>query len=516
VTVEVPAWVGDAVFYQIFPDRFARSSRAQAPGPLEPWDAPPTVHGFKGGDLSGIAEQLDYLADLGITALLLTPVFSSAANHRYHTVDYLHVDPLLGGDEGLRELLDAAHLRGMRVVLDGVFNHSGRGFWPFLHILEAGAASPYLDWFHLSDEARRGLRALVAYPEPAVLEALNGGVESEGSAGARSEALLGYRAWWDLPALPKLNVANPHVRAFLFSVAEHWIRFGADGWRVDVAEEISDGTFWSEFRRRVKAVNPEAYIVGEIWRVRPAWVAGDRFDGLMNYPLAEAVIGFAAGRHLDLRVAAQHGELAKEVRHRDGPQLASRLAELLGAYHPDVNRAQLNLLGSHDTPRVRTMCGGDDAAVRLATMLVMTLPGAPSIYYGDEIGLEGEHDPDCRRAFPWDRSAWNQPFLAFVRRCTSLRAEHPALRGDGYRLLAAAGEALAYLRVEGDDVMVVALNAGEEPMDLPVEAVELAGRTLVSELATHDATSPAVTVAADGRASLSLHARSGVTLRGLP
>ena len=156
MSIDTPDWVRDAVFYQIFPDRFAASDLVVKPGPLEDWDAPPTTHGFKGGDLLGIVEHLPYLTDLGITALYLTPIFSSASNHRYHTYDYLAVDPLLGGDAALRTLLDAAHARGMRVVLDGVFNHTGRGFWPFHHVLEAGAASPYRSWFHLDDAALQG------------------------------------------------------------------------------------------------------------------------------------------------------------------------------------------------------------------------------------------------------------------------------------------------------------------------------------------------------------------------
>jgi neopullulanase len=164
VSADTPAWVRDAVFYQIFPDRFAASDRVVKPGVLEAWDAPPTVDGFKGGDLLGIAEHLGYLEDLGVNAIYLTPVFASASNHRYHTYDYLAVDPLLGGDAALRELLDVAHGRGMRIVLDGVFNHTGRGFWPFHHVLEAGAASPYKSWFHLDEAALEAGRPLLAYP----------------------------------------------------------------------------------------------------------------------------------------------------------------------------------------------------------------------------------------------------------------------------------------------------------------------------------------------------------------
>ena len=163
--IVTPEWVKDAVFYQIFPDRFARSGRPDMPGPLEPWDSAPTSHGFKGGDLYGIVDRLDYLADLGITAIYLNPIFSSASNHRYHTYDYLEVDPILGGDAALRELLDRAHARGIRVILDGVFNHASRGFWAFNHVLECGIGSPYVDWFHVDREALAAGRSLRAYPD---------------------------------------------------------------------------------------------------------------------------------------------------------------------------------------------------------------------------------------------------------------------------------------------------------------------------------------------------------------
>ena len=259
---DIPAWARAAVFYQVFPDRLARSDRVPAPGELEPWEAPPTWHGFKGGDLYGVVAHLDRLRSLGITALYLNPVFTSASNHRYHTDDYFHVDPLLGGDEALRELLDEAHARGMRVILDGVFNHSGRGFWPFHHVLENGAHSPYRDWFHLDPGVLAGQRRLTAFPSTDQQAAIDG-LRAQGMpSGEASRTVLGYEAWWDLPALPKLDLEEPHLRALILDVAEHWLRFGIDGWRLDVAEEIGID-FWREFRARVRAVKPDAYLVAE-------------------------------------------------------------------------------------------------------------------------------------------------------------------------------------------------------------------------------------------------------------
>lgn len=499
-----PDWVRDAVFYQVFPDRFRSSVRVGKPGAYELWDAPPTPHGFKGGDLLGVVERLDYLQDLGFNALYLNPVFASAANHRYHTYDYMAVDPLLGGTDALRELLDAAHSRGMRVILDGVFNHTGRGFWPFHHILEAGASSPYRGWFHLNDAMLARGERIRAYPDA---------WPGESRDRRRSLETLGYRAWWDLPALPKLNIANPEVRGYLLGVAEHWVRFGADGWRLDVPEEIHDGEFWAEFRSRVRAVDREAYLVGEVWRVAPEWVAGGPFDGLMNYPLMWAIVGFAAGRHLDLEVAAEQAHVRANLHPLDGPAFSRRVQEILAAYPPTAAAAHLNLVGSHDTPRLITLCRDDEAAVRLAILLLMTLPGAPCVYYGDEIGLSGHADPGCRAAFPWDESHWRGGIRDFVRQAVALRRSEPALRGDACRMLSAIASACALERTQAGKRMIVAVNAGDEPVQLPID---IDGNAVLDlALATGADVAHAGTGTSDGEpvVSLRLAPRSGAVWR---
>lgn len=511
-----PGWVRDGVFYQIFPDRFARSSRVAGTGPFEAWDAPPTGHGFKGGDLLGIVEHLDELAELGVTALYLTPVFSSASNHRYHTYDYLEVDPLLGGTPALRELVDALHIRGMRIVLDGVFNHTGRGFWPFHHVLETGLASPYVDWFHVDRERLASGRGLDAYPDRAAPCA-------DGPAGAEAPRVssvedLGYRAWWDMPALPKLNTDHPAVCEYLWSVAEHWLRFGIDGWRLDVPAEIDDEVFWQEFRRRCRAVNPDAYLVGEIWDVAPDWVRGDRFDALMNYPLLEAILGFVGGPSLDTALVASHHELSMHVRGSDATTFASAVLAQAAAYAPATVASQLNLLSSHDMPRLRTLVSGDLAAVRLAVLLQMTLPGAPCVYYGDEIGMEGGNDPDCRRSFPIGAAGRDEALRATFRDLISLRHGHPALRADGLRVVGAAGACVALLRggpadpTSAGETLVVIVNAGTEPASIALAIPELAGRRLVAlEVGGLPARLP-VTVAEDGGASTEIAAHSGIVL----
>ena len=515
-----PAWVRDAIAYQIFPDRFARSPRVHKPGPLEPWDAPATVHGFKGGDLLGVVEHLDHLERLGITAISLNPIFSSAANHRYHTYDYERVVPLLGGDDALRELVDAAHGRGMRVILDGVFNHASRGFWPFNHVMENGRSSPYVDWFHLNPEWLKEGRQLRAFDEHAHPAEIDSAWVREHAPGTASLETLGYRAWWDLPALPKLNTDNPEVREYLYGIAEHWIALGADGWRLDVAEEITTPGFWEEFRRRVRAVNPEAYILAEIWEQRPELLDGRTYDALMNYPFLYAVVGYAAGEHLDRRVVDQHGTLGRRTKMLDGEQLARQLEHLVAAYRRETTEAMLNLVDGHDTPRLRTMTGGDRAAVRLATLVQMTFPGAPCIYYGTEVGLEGEMDPACRGGFPWREDAWDADLLAYVRAASALRHATPVLRRGSFRIAGAAGPALAYLRHWTDEPMadrggpeavLVALNNAETPARLTVEVPELAGRTLRGA-GPATAGGGEISVEGGGAAVVELPARSGRVL----
>jgi cyclomaltodextrinase len=512
---ETPAWVRDAVFYQVFPDRFAQSDRVPKPGPLEPWDSPPTNYGFKGGDLLGIAERLDHIASLGATALYLTPVFQSASNHRYHTYDYLRVDPLLGGDAALRELLDRAHARGMRVVLDGVFNHTGRGFWPFHHVLETGAGSPYRGWFHFDEAGLREGRWVNPYPAGRMRTGLpddehRAGETDAGADAASARVRLGYEAWWGMPALPKLNTAEPAVREYLWGVAEHWLRFGIDGWRLDVPAEIDDPPFWAEFRRRCRAVNPEAYLVGEIWHVAPEWVAGDRFDALMNYPLAEAIIGFVGGRSLNEPLLRSHHEYGMVTR-LDGAAFGARLVHLLAAYAPETTAVQLNLLDSHDTPRVLSVLGNDREALELAVLLQATLPGAPCVYYGDEVGVTGGIDPDSRRSMPWDEGRWDHELLGSVRSAFALRHAEPALRSDEVALASAAGAALAFVRGEGGR-LGVAINAGDDAARLAIGVAGTGGASVLLAVGRGRSVPPVVAVV-DGVVVIEIAPRSGAVVR---
>jgi neopullulanase len=442
--ITTPDWVPDAVFYQIFPDRFAHSGRIGGLD-LEPWDSPPTRHGFKGGDLWGVLEKLDYLQELGANAIYFCPVFQSAANHRYHTHDYWRVDPVLGGNKALRALLDAAHARGMRVVLDGVFNHASRGFFQFNHILENGAASPYVDWFTIKGYP---LRAYSRKKPP------------------------NYACWWDKRELPEFNTDNPTARAFLLDVARHWIEFGVDGWRLDVPNEIDDDAFWRQFRRVVKEANPQAYIVGEIWGEGQRWLQGDQFDAVMNYVWSRAVLSFTLGRELPEEL--RPGQ--REIKPLNARQFAAEIERILTLHPREITCAQLNLLGSHDTARFLTLAQGETARLKLATLLQMTYPGAPCIYYGDEIGLQGGPDPNCRGAFPWDEDRWDQDLLAYVRRLTALRhALAPLRRGALVSLYAGKKrDVYVFARRDQGQTVLVAVNGDKRKFKRPIPAGEIA------------------------------------------
>ena len=498
MTITAPDWVQDAIFYQIFPDRFAKSDRNPARTlPFEPWDSPPTVHGFKGGDLYGVAEKLDYLKDLGITALYLNPIFASASNHRYHTYDYYNADPLLGGNEAFRFLLDEAHRKNMRVILDGVFNHASRGIWQFHHVLECGDGSPYKDWFYFDTERLQGRRRWGAYPGTGELHALQKGEDSVKA--------IGYKGWWNLPALPKFNTTTPAVREFLFDIAEHWIKLGADGWRLDVATEIDDDSFWQEFRNRVRAVNPEAYIVAEIWHESQRWLKGDQFDAIMNYDVTRPVIAFFSNGKLDLRILHQQSNYHGIHHAIDAHEFANRIDYNLGLYKKDITYSQLNLLDSHDTPRFLSCTSGDKSTLKLAWLFMFCYPGAPCIYYGDEIGLDGEHDPYCRKSFPWDENQWDRELLNYAKEVSALRTKNPALKRGDYKRLWSANGVYAFSRSLEAETCVVALNASESPQHVNV-----------THEAGHHPTvifGRALDISVDGKLKFTVPPRSGVVLK---
>jgi cyclomaltodextrinase / maltogenic alpha-amylase / neopullulanase len=450
---KTPDWVKDAIIYQIFPDRFAKSAQVVKPHNIEPWDTPPTTLGYKGGDLYGVVEHLDYLRDLGINTIYFNPIFQSASNHRYHTHDYFQVDPLLGGNAAFKALLEAAHSRGMRVILDGVFNHASRGFFQFNQTLENASASPYRDWFNFHD-----------FP----VRAYNGDPN--------------YDAWWGLAALPKFNIENPQVREFIYGVAEYWVREGIDGWRLDVPGEIDDDEFWCEFRRRIKAVNPDAYIVGEIWQRGDRWLCGDQFDAVMNYQLTRLLLSFFAN-HGGIDHELAHESSYGEIRPMDTTEFTRALTDLLTWYPREITLAQMNLLDSHDTARFVTIAHGDTTALKLAFLLMFCYVGVPTIYYGDEIAMEGRKDPDCRRTMIWEPSKRGREMLAYTKKMTTLRNNHTALRYGNMTTVYAQSKTLVFARQYKDETMLVGINAAHEPitLDLRVDRILSDGKTLIEE-----------------------------------
>lgn len=424
---ETPEWVRDAVFYQIFPDRYANSDRNRDAEWVQPWGAKPTIENFFGGDLQGIIDHLDDLQALGVTALYLNPIFLAPSNHKYDTSDYLKIDPSFGDEALFAKLCEALRARGMRLILDGVFNHTGDSFWAFEDIKKRGQASKYKDWYFIH-----------SFP-------------------VRVQQNPNYEAWWGFGSLPKLNTQNPEVRKHLLEVGTRWLKLGADGWRLDVPNEVPHD-FWIEFRRALRRVKPEAYIVGEIWTDGMPWLQGDQFDAIMNYQLRQAVLGF-------MRPGGESAEMFGES-----------LQALLHAYPLPAIEAGFNLLGSHDTARLRTALGGDLARVKLAAALIFAWPGAPVIYYGDEVGLDGGKDPDCRRCYPWDPAKQDLKLKTFYAELARIRSRSPELRRGEvlFEPVDPKGRCLAFRRALGEVQTLVAVNAGDIPA--AVEFGQVAGR----------------------------------------
>lgn len=418
---EPPAWVKDAVFYQIFPDRFANGDSSIDPLTVEKWGAEPTPHNFFGGDLQGVMDHLDHLEQLGVNAIYFNPLFDAPTNHKYDTKDYRKVDPHFGTNELLKELVEQCHARGIRVLLDAVFNHSGKLFPPFIDVLEKGARSCYADWFHIRK-----------FP----MEVQND--------------IPTYDTFAFEPHMPKLNTENDEVQEYLLDIARYWIEsIGVDGWRLDVANEV-DHRFWRKFRDVVKKANPDAYILGEIWHDSLPWLGGDQFDAVMNYPLTEAILDYA-------------------VRDtRDGRQFADMAGYLLAAYPHQATEATFNLLGSHDTPRLLTLSKGDKRRLKLATVIQFTFSGTPCIYYGDEVGITGEHDPGCRKCMEWDESKQDRELFQFFRDLIKLRKSHRAVRDGTYEVLFAkhGSGVLSYAREADGEKFLVVLNSSKRKTSL--------------------------------------------------
>ena len=460
-----PAWFGQGVTYQIFPDRFRRTSVPDVGGMVgrrwvhDNWSDQPvflpdeqgqiTNRDFFGGSLAGITEKLDYLKSLSVSTIYLNPIFEADSNHRYNTADYHAIDPLLGSEEDFRTLCREAHARGIHIILDGVFNHTGsnsryfnaEGFYP-----EPGAAqsteSPYFSWYSF-------------HPWP-----------------------TDYDAWWGVHTLPAVNEEQPDYRRFIISgknsVVRHWLRDGADGWRLDVADELPDD-FIAAIRDAIQAEKPNGYLLGEVWEDgsnkiaysrRRRYLLGRETHGLMNYPFRTALLAWLGGGD-----AAAFRDDMETIREN---------------YPPAAFYGAMNFLGTHDTPRILTLLGveqtpedkGQRAAyrlspaelargqkkLRLAAMLLYSFPGSPTLYYGDEAGMQGFEDPLNRGTYPWGGE--DGSLLAFFRRLGQLRAERISMQCGIIRYLHAQSGGLVVERLHGTERTVTALNAGDTPLEL--------------------------------------------------
>ena len=422
----VPEWVHTTVFYQIFVERFRNGDPSNDPERLTPWGEPPGPHSFYGGDLQGILEKLPYLQKLGINGIYLTPIFQSDSNHKYDTIDYRRVDESFGTKKLLRELVAKAHSMGIRIILDGVFNHCSWRFEPFRDVLKRGEQSLYRDWFLVDGFplARFSEKEVNDYSKPLNLSRLN------------------YRIFGTSPSMPKLNTENPGLNRYLLETAAMWTKdTGIDGWRLDVSDEVSH-SFWRDFRKTVKTINPEALIIGENWHNAYPWLQGDQFDGVMNYAVTKSCIQFFA-RH----------EISTE-------QFAADVSGYLMRNFDQTNFAMLNLLDSHDTMRFLTWCGGDKRLLRIALLFLFSYVGMPCVYYGSEIGMEGKGDPDCRRTFDWNMDNWDLELFHFYQQIIRIRESEEALQSGTIRIRAENG--VLYLqRVFEGSRLVTAINNTE-------------------------------------------------------
>ena len=378
----VPDWVADTVWYQIFPERFANGNPEISPEGALAWDSSikPKSKDFFGGDLQGIIDHLDYLQDLGITGLYLCPIFESPSNHKYNTTDYFEIDHHFGDKETFRKLVDQAHQRGMKIMLDAVFNHIGDQAPQWQDVLKHGEDSIYKDWFHIQDF-------------PVVKENLVNKRE------------LSYHTFAFESYMPKLNTANPQVRDYLLSVATYWIEeFDIDAWRLDVANEV-DHQFWRDFRKAVLTKKPDLYILGEVWHTSQPWLNGDEFHAVMNYPLSDSIKDYFLRRT------------------KKSPQFIDEINSQSMYYRQQISEVMFNLLDSHDTERILATAKGDAQLVKSALAYLFLQRGTPCFYYGTELGLGGGPDPDCRRVMPWERVSDSNDMLNFMKKLIQLRKE---------------------------------------------------------------------------------------------
>ncbi|MBQ1786522.1 MAG: glycoside hydrolase family 13 protein [Turicibacter sp.] len=396
-----PKWVKSTVWYQIFPERFANANPDLNPENTVEWGSiDPKGDTFYGGDLEGVIKNLDYLQELGINGIYFCPIFKSPSTHKYDTTDYFEIDPQFGDKKTFKRLVEEAHKRGIKIMLDAVFNHCGWNFPQWQDVVKYGEKSSYKDWFHI-------------HKFPLIEENFDPIANPGG---------LNYDTFAFVKYMPKLNTENPEVIDYFLEVGRYWVReFDIDGWRLDVANEV-DHTFWRLFRNAVREVKEDVYILGEIWHDSQPWLNGDQFDAVMNYPLGDAILKYVAQD----KITSSEFSLA--------------LNKVLTDYARNVNEVAFNLLDSHDTQRLLTVCGGHKQKALLAYTLQMTQTGTPCIYYGGEIGLDGGADPLCRKCMIWDEEEQDREIFDYLKQLIHLRKTHSSLTSPNLEWLSTNDE----------------------------------------------------------------------------
>ncbi|WP_036498972.1 glycoside hydrolase family 13 protein, partial [[Mycoplasma] testudinis] len=383
----IPDWLPNTVWYQIFVDRFFKTGKKKRK-PLDLWGKEPGRLNYFGGDLKGIIKKLDYLKNLGITGLYLTPIFKAESNHKYDTTDYLSIEPDFGDEKVLKQLIDSAHQKGIRVMLDAVFNHSGWFFQPWQDVIKNLDKSKYKNWFYINNfNQLKKLRSSIDLTD-----------EKNFNFNYYPYETFAFAAY-----MPRLNWMNPGVQEYLKKVVTKWTKLGIDGWRLDVANEPAF-EFWRNFRRWAKEINPNIYILGEIWYDSTPWISGDMFDGVMNYPLRGLIIDAAL--------------------HPNKKFFETNFSKFLLSYNAYDATGMFNILSSHDVPRLLTILKGNEHKFLFAYQLLFLFSGSPCIFYGDEIGLDGDQDPGCRKCMIWDSKEQNQNLLSEIKNLIAQRKKN--------------------------------------------------------------------------------------------
>lgn len=382
---KAPDWVKETVWYQIFPERFANGDKRNDPPETLSWGSKiPSRTDFFGGDLQGILDYLDYLQELGVNGLYFCPIFKAPTNHKYDTLDYFQVDPHFGDKPLFKKLVEGAHKRGMRIMLDAVFNHIGSSSPEWQDVMKHGENSKYKDWFHIQK-----------FP-----------VSFETTDIAETGTNITYDTFSFNPEMPKWNTANPEVQEHLLAIASYWIEeFDIDAWRLDVANEV-DHHFWKKLRHRVDELKPDFYLLGEIWHSSQSWLNGDEFSAVMNYAFTDNIKAYFADKSISAL------RMVKGMNHQ----------QML--YRDQTNEVTFNLLDSHDTERILTRCQGDKDLTKAILTFMFLQKGSPCIFYGTEVGMEGKNDPDCRRCMIWEEDKQDKEMLAFMKQLIALRKEY--------------------------------------------------------------------------------------------